>query len=69
MKLKDRSVLNRMKVKWNKRKLNKVQPTDKRKVTDHVILLVCYVMFTFSVRCSGCESYLPVLELEFRNCF
>ena len=37
-------------------------PTDKRKVTDHAILLVCYVMFTFSVRCSGSKSKEPTSQ-------
>ena len=62
MKLKERWALNRMKVKRNKRKLNKVCQQTKRKVIDHTILPVCYVMFTFSVRCSGAKSKEPTSQ-------
>ena len=37
-------------------------PTDKRKVNDHTILPVCYVMFTFSVRRSGSKSKEPISQ-------
>ena len=37
-------------------------PTDKRKVNDHTILPVCYVMFTFSVRRSGSKSKEPTSQ-------
>ena len=37
-------------------------PTDKRKVNDHTILLVCYVMFTFSVQRSGSKSKEPTSQ-------
>ena len=62
MKLKERWALNRMKVKWNKPKLNKVCQQTKRKVSDHTILPVCYVMFTFSVQHSGAKSKEPTSQ-------
>ena len=56
MKLKDRWALNRMKVKQNKWKLNKVRQQTKERLLYHTILPVCYVMFSFSVRRSGSKS-------------
>ena len=63
MKLKARWALNRIKVKWNKRKLNKVcQQTKERLMITHTILPVCYVMFTFSVWRSGSKSKEPTSQ-------
>ena len=62
MNLNERWALNRMNIKRNKRKLNKVRQQTKRKVTDHTILPVCYVMFTFSVQPSGAKSKEPTSQ-------